>query len=163
MHWQKNNVAEAEKYSNSLDALLWRNAKQTGKDSTLNEWYQNTINTASLELQGCIASYQGNYNKAIKLLEKAEKQEIDLGYGEPPLYARPVAVSIADAQIKAEKYDKAIDTYNALLKRFPKSVFVYNCLRNVYFKKGKTDKAKEYEVLLKDASVYADYGMYGNF
>ncbi len=159
----KNNVAEAEKYSNSLDALLWRNAKQTGKESTLNEWYQNTINTASLELQGCIASYQGNYNKAIKLLEKAEKQEIDLGYGEPPLYARPVAVSIADAQIKAEKYDKAIDTYNALLKRFPKSAFVYNCLRNVYFKKGKTDKAKEYEVLLKDASVYADYGMYGNF
>ena len=159
----KNNVAEAEKYSNSLDALLWRNAKQTGKDSTLNEWYQNTINTASLELQGCIASYQGNYNKAIKLLEKAEKQEIDLGYGEPPLYARPVAVSIADAQIKAEKYDKAIDTYQALLKRFPKSAFVYNCLRNVYFKKGKTDKAKEYEVLLKDAAIYADAGIYGNF
>jgi tetratricopeptide (TPR) repeat protein len=159
----KNNVAEAEKYSNSLDALLWRNAKQTGKDSTLNEWYQNTVNTASLELQGCIASYQGNYNKAIKLLEKAEKQEIDLGYGEPPLYARPVAVSIADAQIKAEKYDKAIDTYNALLKRFPKSAFVYNCLRNVYLKKGKTDKAKEYEMLLKDAAMYADAGIYGNF
>ena len=159
----KNNVTEAEKYSNSLDALLWRNAKQTGKDSTLNEWYQNTINTASLELQGCIASYQGNYNKAIKLLEKAEKQEIDLGYGEPPLYARPVAISIADAQIKAAKYDKAIDTYQALLKRFPKSAFVYHCLRNVYFKKGKPEKAKEYEMLLKDAAMYADAGIYGNF
>ena len=159
----KNNIAEAEKYSISLDALLWRNAKQTGKDSTLNEWYQNTINTASLELQGCIASYRGDYNLAIKLLEKAQKQEIDLGYGEPPLYARPVAVSIADAQIKAEKYDKAIDTYQALLKRFPKSAFVYNCLRNVYLKKGKTDKVKEYEMLLKDASMNADYGMYGNF
>ncbi len=159
----KNNVAEAEKYSNSLDALLWRNAKQTGKDSTLNEWYQNTINTASLELQGCIASYQGNYNKAIKLLEKAEKQEIDLGYGEPPLYARPVAVSIADAQIKAAKYDKAIETYQALLKRFSKSAFVYNCLRNVYVKKGDKEKEKEYELLLKDAAMYADYGMFGNF
>ncbi len=159
----KNNIAEAEKYSNSLDALLWRNAKQTGKDSILNEWYQNTVNTASLELQGCIASYQGNYGKAIKLLEKAEKQEIDLGYGEPPLYARPVAISIADAQIKAEKYDKAIDTYQALLKRFPKSAFVYHCLRNVYLKKGKPDKAKEYEMLLKDAAMYADAGIYGNF
>ena len=83
-----NNVDEAEKYSNSLDALLWRNAKQTGKDSTLNEWYQNTINTASLELQGCIASYRGNHDLAIKLLEKANKNELDLGYGEPPLYAR---------------------------------------------------------------------------
>lgn len=159
----KNNIAEAEKYSNSLDALLWRNAKQTGKDSILNEWYQNTVNTASLELQGCIASYQGNYGKAIKLLEKAEKQEIDLGYGEPPLYARPVAISIAAAQIKAEKYDKAIDTYQGLLKRFPKSAFVYHCLHNVYLKKGKPDKAKEYELLLKDAARYADAGIYGNF
>ena len=76
------------------------------------------------------------------------------------MYARPVAISIADAQIKAEKYDKAIDTYQALLKRFPKSAFVYHCLRNVYLKKGKPDKAKEYEMLLKDAAMYADAGIY---
>ena len=159
----KNNLADAEKYSNSIDALLWRNAKQTGKDSTLNEWYQNTINTASLELQGCIASYKGNYDHAIMLLQKANKNEIDLGYGEPPLYARPVAVSIADAHIKAEKYDKAVETYLSLLKRFPKSSFVYNCLRKVYLKKGDEEKAKEYAALLKDAAQYADAGIYGSF
>ncbi len=159
----KKNIDEAEKYSNSLDALLWRNAKQTGKDSTLNEWYQNTVNTASLELQGCIASYKGNYDHAIMLLEKAQKNELDLGYGEPPLYARPVAVSIADAHIKAEKYDKAIETYQSLLKRFPKSAFVYNCLRKVYLKKGDAEKAKEYTALLKDAAQYADAGIYGGF
>ena len=158
----KNSVDEAEKYSNSLDALLWRNAKQTGKDSTLNEWYQNTVNTASLELQGCIASYQGKYDLALKLLEKANKNEIELGYGEPPLYARPVAVSIADAQIRAGKYDKAIETYHSLLKRFPKSAFVYNCLHKVYLKKGDKEKAKEYAVLLKEAALYADAGIYGN-
>jgi len=158
-----NNVDEAEKYSNSLDALLWRNAKQTGKDSTLNEWYQNTINTASLELQGCIASYRGNHDLAIKLLEKANKNELDLGYGEPPLYARPVAVSIADAQIRAEKYDKAIETYNSLLKRFPKSAFVYSCLQKLYLKKGDVDKAKEYGALLKEAARYADAGIYGTY
>lgn len=156
----KNNLADAEKYSNSLDAMLWRNAKQTGKDSTLNEWYQNTVNTASLELQGCIASYQGKYDAAIKLLEKAQKNEIDLGYGEPPLYARPVAISIGQAQLKAEKYDAAIETYTALLKRFPKSVYVYNYLLKAYIKKGDAEKVKEYTALLKDAAQYADAGMY---
>ncbi len=156
----KNNVTEAEKYSNSLDALLWRNAKQTGKDSTLNEWYQNTVNTASLELQGCIASYNGKYDAAVKLLEKAHKNEIDLGYGEPPLYARPVAISIAAAQLKAEKYDKAIETYNSLLKRFPKSAYVYHYLLKVYVQKGDAEKVKEYTILLKDAAQYADSGMY---
>ena len=156
----KNNVTEAEKYSNSLDALLWRNAKQTGKDSTLNEWYQNTVNTASLELQGCIASYNGKYDAAVKLLEKAHKNEIDLGYGEPPLYARPVAISIAAAQLKAEKYDKAIETYNSLLKRFPKSAYVYHYLLKVYVQKGDAEKVKEFTALLKDAAQYADAGMY---
>ncbi len=156
----KNNLSEALKFSNSLDALLWRNAKQTGKDSTLNEWYQNTVNTASLELQGCIASYQGNYEHAIKLLEKANKNEMDLGYGEPPLYARPVAVSMADAQIKAGKYDTAVEIYQSLLKRFPKSAYVYNGLRNVYAKKGDADKVKEYTNLLKQAVQYADAGIY---
>jgi len=158
----KNNIADAEKYSNSLDALLWRNAKQTGKDSTLNEWYQNTVNTASLELQGCIASYKGNYDHAIMLIEKAQKNEIDLGYGEPPLYARPVAVSMIDAQIRAEKYDSAITTCTVLLKRFPKSAYVYNYLRKLYLKKGDAVKAKEYAALLKDAALYADTNIYGN-
>lgn len=156
----KNKLQDAEKYSNSLDALLWRNEKQSGKDSTLNSWYQNTVNTASLELQGCIESYRGEHDLAIKLLEKAHKNEMDLGYGEPPLYARPVAISIADAYIRAGKYDKAVDTYLSLLKRFPKSALVYSCLLNVYQKSSQTEKAKEYEILLKEAAKYADAGIF---
>lgn len=156
----KNKLQDAEKYSNSLDALLWRNEKQSGKDSTLNSWYQNTVNTASLELQGCIESYRGEHDLAIKLLEKAHKNEMDLGYGEPPLYARPVAISIADAYIRAGKYDKAVDTYLSLLKRFPKSALVYSCLHNVYQKSSQTEKAKEYEILLKEAAKYADAGIF---
>ncbi len=157
----KKDVSAAINASNSLDALLWRNAKQMDKESTLNEDYQNTVNTASLELQGCIASHQGNYGQAMTLLKKAHKNELDLGYGEPPLYARPVAMSIAAAQIKAEKYDDAVDTYQELLKRFPKSAYVYNALRIVYEQKGDTAKAKEYSKLLLTAAKYADDGIYG--
>lgn len=156
-----NNLSEAVKYSNSLDALLWRNEKQTGKDSTLHEDFQNTVNTASLELQGCIASQLGNYELARQLLEKANKNELDLGYGEPPLYARPVAVSMAEAQIKAGNYDAAITTFQSLLKRFPKSAYVYNGLRNVYTQKGDAEKVTEYTALLKKAAEYADARIYG--
>lgn len=158
----KNNVALALKYSSDLDALLWRNHKQTGQDSTINEGYQNTINTASLELQGCIASHQGNYDMALKMLEKAHKNELDLGYGEPPLYARPVAISIGTAQIKAGKYDEAVKTYNELLQRFPKSALIYHCLQQLYIKKGDAEKVKEYTALLQAATKYADAGFYKN-
>lgn len=156
----KNNLVEAVTFSNSLDALLWRNAKQSGKDSTLKKWHQNTLNTTSLELQGCVASYQGKYTHAIMLLEKAHKNEIALGYGEPPLYARPVAISLADAHLKAKKYDMAIEIYLALLKRFPKSAYVYNGLRKLYLEKGDNEKVKEYTDLLKEAALYADKRIY---
>ncbi len=166
---EKNNVNDAIQFSNNLDALLWRNDKQTGKDSTLNQtfnrfvWgYQNTLNTASLELQGCIQSEQGNYDNAIKLLEKAQKNELELGYGEPPLYARPVAMSLAKAHEKAQKWDKAIGVYHDLLKRFPKSAYVLQYLTAVYAKKGDVEKAKEYENKLKEATQYADKGLYSS-
>jgi tetratricopeptide (TPR) repeat protein len=164
---EKNNVNEAIQFSNNLDAILWRIEKQSGKDSTLNQnfdrfsWgYLNTLNTASLELQGCIASHQGNLENATKLLEKAEKNEIDLGYGEPPLYARPVAYSIAKMYEKAGRLDKSIEKYNDLLKRFPKSAMVYFELLKNYKTKGDAEKIAAFETKLKDASKYADSGMY---
>ncbi len=163
----KNNVNEAIQLSNNLDALLWRIEKQSGKDSTLNQpfdrfsWgYLNTLNTASLELQGSIASHQGNFAEAVKLLEKAEKNEIELGYGEPPLYARPVAYSIANMYEKSGNPQKAIEKYNDLLKRFPKSAMVYFELLKVYAKKGDVEKVKELGRQLKEATIYADKGMF---
>jgi hypothetical protein len=52
---EKNHVEKAVAFSNSLDALLWRNAKQTVEDSSISEWHQNALHTASLELQDCLA------------------------------------------------------------------------------------------------------------
>jgi tetratricopeptide (TPR) repeat protein len=159
----KNNVNDAIQFSNRLDAILWRNEKQTGKDSSLNQgfgrfsWgYQNSLNIASLELQGSIASHQGNFAEAIKLLEKAEKNEIDLGYGEPPLYARPVAYSIANMYEKSGNSEKAIEKYKGLLKRFPKSAMVYFELLKIYTTQGDVEKIKELGSQLKEATIYAD-------
>ena len=97
-----------------------------------------------------------------KLLEKAHKNELDLGYGEPPLYARPVAINIGAAQIKAGKYDEAVKTYNELLQRFPKSALIYHCLQQLYIKKGDVEKVKEFTALLQAATKYADEGFYKN-
>ena len=156
----KNKLDDAIVYSNSLDAYLWRNEKQTGKDSTMQKGHQNTLNTASLELQARINSEQGNYEKALKLFEKAQKNEMELGYGEPPLYARPVAISLAKAHEKVGKMDKAIAVYDALLKRFPKSAYVYQRLAAAYAKKGDAEKVHEFENKLKEACQYADKGIY---
>lgn len=156
----KNKVDEAINYANSLDAFLWRNEKQAGKDSTMQKWLQNTLNTASLDLQGCIKSAEGKYEEALRFLEKAQKNEMELGYGEPPLYARPVALNIGKAHEKAGQLDKAIGTYQTLLTRYPKSAYVLHALTTVYDKKGDVEKVKEFEIKLKEVCQYADKGMY---
>jgi tetratricopeptide (TPR) repeat protein len=156
----KNNLSDAIKYSDGLDAFLWRNENQSGKDSTLSKGYQDNLNAASLELQGCIKSTQGNYAQAVKVLEQAQKKEKELGYGEPPLYARPVGMSLALAHQQAGKWDNAIEVYQAILKRFPNSAYVYYELVDVYRKKGDMGKVKEYENKLKEVSKYSDKGMY---
>ncbi|MEO8765317.1 MAG: tetratricopeptide repeat protein [Ginsengibacter sp.] len=156
----KNNLPEAIKYSDGLDAFLWRNENQKGKDSSLNKWLQDNLNASSLELQGCIKSAQGNYEDAIKLLEKAKKKEKELGYGEPPLYARPIGMSLALAHEKAGKWDNAIEEYQSILKRFPNSAYVYYALVKAYRKKGDMEKSNEYESKLKETTRYSDKGMY---
>jgi tetratricopeptide (TPR) repeat protein len=156
----KGNTDEAIKYSNNLDAYLWRNEKQAGKDSTMQRSRQNVLNTGSLELQGCVKSAQGKHDEAIRLLVKAQKDELILGYGEPPIYPRPVAISLAHAYEKAGKTDKAIETYEALLKRFPNSGIGLAGLVNLYSEKGDVVRKKEFEGKLKEVSRFGDKGIF---
>jgi len=157
----KGKTEEAVKYSDNLDAFLWRNEKQTGKDSTMKKWYQSILNAASLELQGCVKSAQDKHTEAINMLEKAQKDELALGYSEPPIYPRAVAISLAAAYQKAGKTDKAIETYEALLKRFPNSGIGLLGLVNLYSRKGDLVKRKEFEGRLKEISSFGDVGVFG--
>jgi hypothetical protein len=64
-------------------------------------------------------------------------------------------------QSRAEPSEKSIEKYNDLLKRFPKSAMVYFELLKVYTQKGDVEKIKELGTNLKEATIYADKGMFG--
>jgi hypothetical protein len=64
-------------------------------------------------------------------------------------------------QSRAEPSEKSIEKYNDLLKRFPKSAMVYFELLKVYTQKGDVEKIKELGTTLKEATIYADKGMFG--
>ena len=156
----KNKLQNAVMYSNALDALLWRNANQAGKDTVIGKFLQNNLNAASLELQGCIKTLQGDFAEGLWLLEQAKKKEKELGYGEPPYYARPVAMSIAAANEMQGKWDNAIAAYHEVLSHHPHSSYAYHGLAVAYRKKGDLAKAAEYESKTKEASRYGDKWLY---
>jgi tetratricopeptide (TPR) repeat protein len=140
----------------ALDALLWRNSRQAAADDGIAARRQNDLNVASLELQGVILSLQNRHAEAIATLEKARRKEDDLGYSEPPTYARPVLISLAEAHQRAGRTDNAIAAYNDLLKRHPNTANAYWGLYKLYKQQGNRAKADQYAARLRDVAQYGD-------
>jgi tetratricopeptide (TPR) repeat protein len=151
---------EAKKYSDALDAHLFRNSTQSGPDDVIAARRLSDLNVASLELQGLIKSLENNDEEAIRILEVARKKEHDLGYSEPPSYARPVLISLGEVYLKAGKYDLAVKTYEDLAKKRPNSANALWGLYKVYKKKGDTGKAKELAEHLNEVIRQGDKALY---
>lgn len=131
-------IAEAEHQSRVLDALLWRLSKEdvdddnkSGRDRVLN-----LLGTASLELRGTAALQKGDFDAGRKLLERAGKEEKELGYSEPPQYSRPPLEVLGEALIRAGRYKEARDVYqNDLIER-PHSGFALYGIATAWEKEG---------------------------
>ena len=121
---EADDLAEAGRQSDVLDALLWRVSREkveqqgSGRDGVLK-----ILGTASLDLRGSMAGYRGDSDEMKRLLDQAIDQEHDLGYSEPPTYARPEAESLGDALIRAGKYAEAREAFQKELHERPKSGF----------------------------------------
>jgi tetratricopeptide (TPR) repeat protein len=151
-------LEEAERQSGFLDALLWRLSKEevddenkSGRDRVLK-----LLGTASLELRGETEIRKGSFDEGRKLLERASKEEKDLGYSEPPQYSRPPLEVLGEALIRAGKYDEARDAYQKDLVERPHSGFALYGIAAAWEKQGKqAEAAKAYRQFL-DAWSHAD-------
>ncbi|MFT4031957.1 MAG: tetratricopeptide repeat protein [Siphonobacter sp.] len=157
---RRKKVAEAQQHLDALDATLWRNVHQQAESDVINTRRVNDLNVASLELQGLIKSAQGNYPAGIKLLEKAKQKEDELGYSEPPSYARPVLISLAEIHLQARQYDKAIEAYTELLRRHPNTANGLWGLYKVYKQRGDSTKTSEYAAALERVIAKGDKRLY---
>ncbi|MCE7073149.1 hypothetical protein LZG74_22725 [Dyadobacter sp. CY327] len=157
---KRGKAAEAKKYSDALDAHLYRNGNQSPADDAIAARRLGDLNVASLELQGLIQNLENNNAEAIRLLKIAQKKEHDLGYSEPPSYARPVLISLGEVYLKAGKYDLAIQAYEDLAKKRPNSANALWGLYKVYQKKGDLGKAKELAAQLSEVIKEGEKSLY---
>jgi tetratricopeptide (TPR) repeat protein len=73
------------------------------------------------ELRGVGLSRRGEHARAVEALTDAAERERELGYWEPPHYARPVLESLGEAHIRAGSFALAADAYRRALDRRPGS------------------------------------------
>jgi tetratricopeptide (TPR) repeat protein len=89
-------------------------------------------------------------------LQKAVAIENDLNYNEPPDWFFSVRHHLGAIQIEGGRYDDAIKTYEADLKRLPKNGWAHHGLKLAYQKIGNKVKVKEMEKLIVKSWATAD-------
>jgi tetratricopeptide (TPR) repeat protein len=112
--------------------------------------------TASLDLRGNLAGYRGDFEEMRRLLDQAVDREKDLGYSEPPTYARPESESLGHALIRAGKYSGAREAFTNELHDRPKSGFALYGIALAWDREGKRAEAAQAYREFLDAWKNAD-------
>ncbi len=138
---QRGNLEAAKRSSAALDAGLWRNGQEEREEDRIGSRWLPSLEVASVELRGRISAAEGDYERAITLLELANQKEEQLGYSEPPTYARPALISLAETHLDAGRYELAEAAYRKLLVRHPNTANGLWGLYKVYKAKGDRENA----------------------
>jgi tetratricopeptide (TPR) repeat protein len=138
-------LAEAEKQSDALDALLWRSSQEAVDDPAkgIRDGVVRILGTASLDLRATLAGYRHNTDEMQRLFQQAIDHERELGYSEPPRYARPESESLGYALIRAGKFSDARDAFHNELRERPKSGFALYGIALAWDKEGKAGEASQ--------------------
>jgi tetratricopeptide (TPR) repeat protein len=155
---EQDRLDDAAQSSLVLDAQLWRLSKEDvpDKDDYGRTRTLKLLGVAAAELRGTLVAKKGDYEGARKILRKAADDERDLGYSEPPQYARPVLEVLADAAVRAGKFDDALAAYREDLILRPKAGFALYGIAAAYDQAGQHNEAKKAFVEFLAAWAHAD-------
>jgi len=145
-------LAEADSDSNQLDALLWRLSREKSEkeeETNRRDRVLKILGTASLELRGDIDTRKGDLDGGVTLLKRADEDEKEIGYSEPPQYSRPALEVLGVAYLRAGKFNEARATFTEVLARRPKSGFALYGIAQAWDREGKkTEAAQAYKDFL---------------
>jgi tetratricopeptide (TPR) repeat protein len=148
---ESGDLAESDRQSDALDALLWRLSRESVDDQAKNvrDRVVKILETASLDLRGNLAGYRSNSDGMQRLLKQAAEHERDLGYAEPPVYSRPELESLGYASIRAGKYSDAREAFHNELHDRPRSGFALYGIALAWDREGNNAEAiKSYREFL---------------
>ncbi|MGH9446556.1 MAG: hypothetical protein ACRD3O_12625, partial [Terriglobia bacterium] len=148
--------AEAGRLLDMMRGLSVYASRETGPASFWTGGAVHLLDVASTELDGNLKAAQGEETEGFRLLTAATQKERDLGYTEPPYYARPVEETLGDVYLKAHDWSLARQVFGQELRIRPQSGFALFGIARSYGLEGRTGAAiRAYEAFL-DAWTNAD-------
>ena len=133
----------ARGHSAALDELEWELTSQSGPPSKrfFSRKRARALGLAALDLRGNLRSLEGNHEEAIELLQRGAEREANLGYSEPPRYARPLLESLAEAYLRAGETSGARSALERSLKKRPQNGHALVGIARTYAAGGDTTEA----------------------
>ena len=110
-------------------------------------------------LNGWMEAADGNFAKAIVLLQNAVELEEELLYGEPPEWSVPVRQELGEVLLLARRYGEAELTFKADLEKFPENGWSLHGLLGALEAQGKTTEASQVRVTLDRVWSTADVAL----
>jgi tetratricopeptide (TPR) repeat protein len=168
---ENGDISKADDYSNRFDADLWRMSNESRDmhrshtaatnsppsaeppklqilPDALLDPLLSTLSIMSLELRASVLASRKETTEAHRLFARANEEEKDLGYHEPPLYIRPVGETEGAAMLSVGDWTEAKAAYQRALVERPRSGLA------LYGIAMSTEKAGDAEAAAK---AYADF------
>lgn len=114
------------------------------------------VNIAALTLEGDIAAYKKDFDRAIGLLRMAIDKEDKLNYNEPPDWFFSVRHTLGYVLIQAGRFSEAEHVYREDLETFPNNGWALIGLYNSYSGQGKKEEARTAYDQFQNAWKWAD-------
>ena len=142
---EKGALEAADRQLKILDEFEWIYAIEgpPSDDTFYSRRRLNLLGVARLDLKGNIHRVRGEHQQAVEALEEAWEKMEDLGYDEPPLYARSVLESLGYARLQAGAWKEAVAAFKSQLERRPGSGLVLFGLARAYDAGGQQGEAAQ--------------------
>lgn len=140
----KGDADAANNYANKLESLLWQNTQATNKQEQINKNRLKELSITAIELRGRIALLIGDFKLAESLLTQAADAEKNLGYSEPPAYARPVLISLEELFVEQKKWDRVLEVIDQLDQQHPNSIHALQGYIRAYRAIGNEEQVHHY-------------------
>lgn len=147
----------------ALDTLLEDLQKRQQREPSIAAFWTGgalrLLGIAADELQGSLECDKRHYAVGLTVFEHAEERQQELGYTEPPYYARPVEETIGNVYLAMHAWDLAREAFRRELRLRPRSGFALFGIAESYEMEGRDRQTtQEYESFLA-AWCHADPGL----
>lgn len=121
-----------------------------------NDLAHRVLDVSDYFIRGEIALQQGDWDRAIELLNESAEIEDTLTYGEPPQWLQPVRHTLGAVYLRSGRYAEAERVYREDLRKWPNNGWSLYGLSRALYGQGKLAEADEVEQRYRQAWSKAD-------